>query len=104
ALALLTVSPASAGLQDFTLQNRTGYEIYYVYVSPKRSNQWGNDVLGESQTLPTGYDVEIYVNGYADNVCAFDIKAVDEDEDVYITTANLCTQTNVEININHLQQ
>ena len=51
ALALLVaglLSPAAfAGEQDFTLVNRTGYQIDEVYVARPSSNSWGNDILGD---------------------------------------------------------
>lgn len=34
------------GRQDFTLVNKTGVEIYALYVSPHSSNDWGEDILG----------------------------------------------------------
>ena len=33
--------------QDFKLVNRTGYEIKEVYVSPSKSTDWEEDVLGD---------------------------------------------------------
>jgi hypothetical protein len=46
------------GDQDFTLVNRTGVEIYAVYVSPNNEDDWGEDVLGRD-TLANGESVEI---------------------------------------------
>ncbi len=34
------------GEQDFVLVNRTGVEIYALYVTPHSAKQWGDDVLG----------------------------------------------------------
>ena len=49
ALACLLLLPlaARAADQDFTLVNRTGYEIDEVYVSSSASKSWGKDVLGD---------------------------------------------------------
>jgi hypothetical protein len=41
------VSEARAqGRQDFTVVNKTGVEIYALYVSPHSSSDWGDDILG----------------------------------------------------------
>jgi len=45
-LCAAAVSTAFAGSQDFTLVNRTGFQIRRVFLSPHRSAEWGEDVLG----------------------------------------------------------
>ena len=55
---LLVVSQASAGEQDFTLDNETGVEIHALYVSPADKNEWGADILGKD-TLGAGQTAEI---------------------------------------------
>jgi hypothetical protein len=44
--ALLPVA-ASAAEQDFTLINRTGYQIDEVYVAKPSSSSWGRDIMGD---------------------------------------------------------
>lgn len=39
------------GKQDFILVNKTGVEIYALYVSPNNSNNWGEDILGADTLL-----------------------------------------------------
>ena len=39
------------GEQDFVLVNKTGVEIYALYVTPNSAKDWGEDVLGVD-TLP----------------------------------------------------
>jgi len=39
---------AFAGDADFTLKNRTGYDLREVYISPTHKNSWGNDRLGKN--------------------------------------------------------
>jgi hypothetical protein len=46
ALGLMVVD-AAAQDADFVLANATGYPIREVYVSPSKSKNWGNDVLGK---------------------------------------------------------
>ena len=43
----LTVGAAFAGDADFTMANRTGYDIREVYISASHRNQWGNDRMGD---------------------------------------------------------
>jgi hypothetical protein len=49
ALSLLAaaVTSAQAGDADFTLVNRTGYDIREVYISAANRNSWGNDRMGD---------------------------------------------------------
>jgi hypothetical protein len=79
-LCAAAASPALAqGQQDFTLVNRTGYEIREVYVGPTRSSNWGRDILGEG-VLPANQRRDIRFAS-ATRDCAFDIKVVYSDED-----------------------
>ena len=57
-LSLAAVLPVRAGEQDFTLVNRTGVEIYELYVSPASVDDWQEDVL-TVDTLPDGEEVAI---------------------------------------------
>ena len=41
-----TVEVSAQAAQDFTIVNKTGVEIYALYVTPHNSNQWGDDILG----------------------------------------------------------
>lgn len=40
------------GKQDFIVVNRTGVEIYALYVSPHNARSWGEDILGADTLLP----------------------------------------------------
>ena len=44
----LFAGSALAGDADFTLVNRTGYDIREVYVSPSHKNAWGKDRMGDN--------------------------------------------------------
>ncbi|MDX2101836.1 MAG: hypothetical protein SF002_04775 [Alphaproteobacteria bacterium] len=47
-LSAVVAAPAAAqGQQDFTLINRTGYQIDEVYVSRPTAKTWGRDILGD---------------------------------------------------------
>ena len=62
------------------IANRTGYTIYYMYVSPADSKSWEEDVLG-SDVLQDGDTQRVALTGYKSPL--FDIRLVDEDEDSY---------------------
>src|SRR5271154_4810736 len=46
ALAFAVPAMAQEAKQNFTLTNKTGYELKEVYVGPTTSDDWGNDILG----------------------------------------------------------
>lgn len=54
----MTSQASAQGAQDFRLINRTGVEIYALYVSPHTSADWGDDILG-LDTLPADEAVDI---------------------------------------------
>lgn len=70
---------AAEAKQDFVLVNKTGYGISQVYVSPSKSNDWEEDVLGRD-TLDDGEAWEIRFNRAA-KTCKWDVKVVYEDDD-----------------------
>jgi hypothetical protein len=72
----------TASAADFyvDITNKTGYTIYYVYVSPDKSDSWEEDVLG-SEVLMDDDTRRINLKGYKSPI--FDIKLVDEDGDSY---------------------
>lgn len=75
---LLTIGTlAWAGQQDFQLINRTGFDIYAVYVSPSGVDDWREDVLG-TEYLLNGGDITITFDG--DETTRFwDISVQDSD-------------------------
>jgi hypothetical protein len=44
--------------QDFLLVNKTGVEIYALYVTPHEADDWGDDILGVD-TLAPNESIEI---------------------------------------------
>jgi len=57
-LGLAAISSSAQGRQDFTLVNRTGVEIYALYVTPHNADDWGDDILGVD-TLAVGGTLDI---------------------------------------------
>jgi hypothetical protein len=73
-LALALPALAQDAKQDFTLVNKTGYELNKVYVSPSKSDDWEEDVLGRD-TLSDGDIVDIKFHR-ATKTCSWDLKVV----------------------------
>ena len=89
--------PAKAGVQDFTVVNRTGYEIYSLYVSPSDEGSWEEDVLDED-VLSEGSSVRVNFDNSEDD-CMWDIMVVYsvDDEHVYWNDVDLCEVSTVQL-------
>jgi hypothetical protein len=62
-----------------TLINDSSYDIYALFISPSRSNNWGPDQLGD-EVLEPGYSFT-----FSGLPCdTYDMKLVDEDKDVCV--------------------
>lgn len=81
AAALAFAAPAGAqeAKQDFSLVNKTGYELKALYVSPSKSDDWEEDVLGQD-TLDDGQAVNIHFNPKT-KTCKWDLKVTYSDDD-----------------------
>ncbi|MBD2099700.1 hypothetical protein [Leptolyngbya sp. FACHB-261] len=73
----LNAQSALADRRDFTVQNNSGSDIQYLYVSSSSENEWGEDILGQD-VLPSGESTEVNFTDES-NACRYDIKAVFED-------------------------
>ncbi len=78
-LLLATAGLARASDADFTLKNKTGYQIDEVYVSTHASKNWGRDRMG-SDALADGETVDIAFP-HGGSACKFDIKVKYHDDD-----------------------
>ncbi len=77
ALLAATLTIASHGTSfandaDFTLKNKTGYQIDEVYVAAASSKSWGRDIMGTG-ALADGSNVKITFP-HGNGACMFDIK------------------------------
>ena len=70
-----------ASLAMVNLRNDTGYDMYYVFLSPGDSNMWGIDMLDATTVLSTGETLSLFVP--VDDTSRYDFMGVDEDGDVY---------------------
>ncbi len=81
-LLFAALTPARAGDQDFTLVNKTGFDIHSVYVSPHNTDEWEEDVLGKD-VLSDGDQVEIKFSRTAKGKI-WDLKVSDQDGKGYV--------------------
>lgn len=85
--------------QDFTLVNRTGYTIDEVYVSPSKSDDWEEDILGQD-VLSDGANVHVRFSR-ADKSCKWDLKVVyDDRETAEWESFDLCEVSKITIRYN----
>jgi len=74
ALLLCLVVSAKAALDlDFTLVNKTGYDIKEVYVGPTSSDDWGDNVLKDILKDGQGLELKFHPKATAEK---WDIKVV----------------------------
>ena len=96
ALLLWAVPTSAAGDQDFTLVNRTGFDIREVYVSPTKAQKWGRDVLGTGMLHDT---MQVPIKFKSTNTtCIYDLKVIYTDDDTAEWTEfDLCTISKIKI-------
>lgn len=100
ALTSLVATAAFAGKQDFELVNKTGYDISHVYVSPTKSDDWEEDVLGKD-VLEDGDSWDIAFDR-SEKTCKWDLKVVyaDDDSSAYWRGIDLCSVRKITIKYN----
>lgn len=76
---VLMCSVAFAGPLDFVLVNKTGVDVYYVYISNSSNDNWGDDVM-DDDILPDGGSVTIRFPGKQGGAL-WDIRVENEDGD-----------------------
>jgi hypothetical protein len=97
--ATALAAAAHAGDADFTLVNRTGYDIREVYISPAKSNNWGRDRMGDGM-LENGRSKRFAFSDKA--ACKQDIQVVFDDDNSKVTWENvdLCELDKITIRYN----
>ena len=73
------------------IQNNTGYTVFYVYISPKSSTSWEEDVLGEDVLLNRN-SVSVRLAHPLNVENRYDIRIEDSDGDTYTKWNVLVTQ------------
>src|ERR1700691_5188823 len=96
-LAVAVPAVADDAKQDFKLVNKTGYELKALYVSPSKSDDWANDILGQD-VLADGQGVNVHFSPKA-NTCKWDLKVVysDDDSSAVWSDVDLCSIEKVTI-------
>jgi len=85
---------------DFTLatvhiENDTGHEIQYLFVSPNDSDAWGVDLLDENSTV-ADKDTHSFVLAVGKDKVKYNLMAVDENNDEYKFNMTIDPQTKKE--------
>lgn len=75
-------------LANVKVTNKSGEELYYLFVSPADSKMWGLDVLDDQTTLTDGSEYELLVP-VTDKPVRYDLLAVTEKGDTYQFTMKL---------------
>jgi len=98
--ALTASAGAEEAKQDFSLVNKTGYELKAVYVSPNKSDDWEDDVLGQD-TLDDGGTVDIKFHR-SEKTCHWDLKVVyaDDNSSAVWNNIDLCSVSTISIHYN----
>lgn len=78
--AICTFNLAHAADYYIDITNKTGYDIYYIHISPEASTSWEEDVLGK-EVLLDNQTKRINLLGYKSPI--FDIRIIDEYDDTY---------------------
>jgi hypothetical protein len=101
AVTAATGSAQAQAKQDFTLINRTGYNISEVYVSPGKADDWEEDVLGKEATLDDKEQKHITFHRVG-NTCIWDLKVVynDDDSSAVWHDIDLCKISKITIKYN----
>src|SRR5690606_38622680 len=76
ALALVAgIAPAAAQTVEFQLINESSQALHYFYTTPSNENSWGEDLLGDTGTLESGYNGTVTIGDGSDQ-CVYDFKFV----------------------------
>jgi hypothetical protein len=96
-MAFAVSAQAEEAKQDFSLVNKTGYEIKEVYVSPSKSSDWEEDILGEG-VLDDKSSRDVHFHR-ATTTCHWDLKVVytEDSSSAVWTDIDLCTVEKITI-------
>ncbi|MDR2702406.1 MAG: hypothetical protein LBB72_08245 [Spirochaetaceae bacterium] len=69
-------------LPSIRIVNNTGFSIYYIFVSPSESDDWGDELLGDDY-LEDGDYITVRLSQPLSRTNVYDFRVEDEDEDLY---------------------
>lgn len=84
-------------LNRISIINKTGADIWYVFLSPGDSDEWGFDILGSERTLVDNSLLSFFIS-YPEYENYFDIMAIDEEGNTFVLFDELFSDDG-EINI-----
>jgi hypothetical protein len=96
-LALTAPAFAQDAKQDFKMVNKTGYELKALYVSPAKSDDWGDDILGQD-VLSDGQVVNVHFSPKV-HTCKWDLKVTysDDNSNAVWSDIDLCNVEKITI-------
>ena len=97
AFALTAPALAQDAKQDFRLVNATGYELTALYISPSKSDDWGDDILGQD-VLSDGQAVNVHFSPKV-HTCKWDPKVTysDDNSSAVWNAIDLCSVEKITI-------
>jgi hypothetical protein len=69
-------------LPSVRIVNNTGFSIYYIFISPAESDEWGDELLGDN-FLEDGENITFQLPLPLNRTNIYDFRVHDEDGDVY---------------------
>ena len=96
-LSLYSFDPESS-LNRVTFVNKTDADIWYVFLSPGDSGEWGFDILGSSRVLEAKSSLSFYVS-YPEYENFFNVMAIDENDNTFILFDELFSDDDDEVRI-----
>jgi hypothetical protein len=98
-LALLAgAMPAAAQTVEFTVINNSSYDLHYFYTTPSNEDYWGEDLLGDSGILESGYQATATIGDGSDQ-CLYDFKFVmDNGAELIEPAIDICSLNSYTIN------
>ena len=98
ALMLISQTSALAGAQDFAIVNNTGSTIHHIFCSRADTNNWEEDVLGETGVIAPGEYATITFNA-AERGQYWDFRVVfDNGADLYWEDIDLLSVSVITVN------
>jgi len=96
-LVLFSMSVTADEGKTVTVKNSTGYDFYYLYISPSNWDNWEDDLL-EGNYLGDGEERVIVLSSEYGEDCIYDVKAVDLDDDSYsLYEVDICSNPYIEV-------
>ena len=90
-----TTNNPNRNLPTVRITNKTGYTVFYVYISPASSSGWEEDVMGD-KVLLNERSVNVRLAKHLNEINRYDVRLIDSDGDTY-TKWNVLITPNINI-------